>query len=169
MHLCAKLLESCPTLFSPTESPLGSSVYEILQARILEWVAIPFSRGSSPPRDQIWVSCIAGRFFFFFLTIWATRETQMLDAYILGSDVNPILELLIPGIEQPWKLLLLYSRGIGPLCKNLIKWRWSWQKKISIAIWRHEESRAWPTTTAGLLANSQEGAISVKTFWKWNF
>ena len=41
----------------------GSSVDGILQARILEWVAIPFSRGSSRPRDRSWVSCIAGRFF----------------------------------------------------------------------------------------------------------
>ena len=47
-----------------------SSVHGILQARILEWVAIPFSRGSSLPRDQTWVSCTPGRFF----TIWATRE-----------------------------------------------------------------------------------------------
>ena len=44
-------------------SLLGSSVHRILQARILEWVAIPFSRGSSQPRDQTQVSCIAGRFF----------------------------------------------------------------------------------------------------------
>ena len=42
------------------------------QARILEWVAISFSRKSSRPRDQIWVSCIVGRRF----TIWATRETR---------------------------------------------------------------------------------------------
>ena len=48
----------------------GSSVHEILQARILEWVAISFSRGFSWPRDRTWVSCIAGRPF----TIWATRE-----------------------------------------------------------------------------------------------
>ena len=48
----------------------GSSVHGILQARILGWVAIPFSRRSSGPRDWTWVSCIAGRFF----TIWATRE-----------------------------------------------------------------------------------------------
>ena len=41
----------------------GSSVPGIFQARILEWVAISFSRGSSPPRDQTWVSCIAGGFF----------------------------------------------------------------------------------------------------------
>ena len=51
-------------------NPPGSSVYRIFQARILEWVVIPFSRGSSWSRDQTWVSCIAGRLF----TIWATRE-----------------------------------------------------------------------------------------------
>ena len=44
-------------------SPPGSSVHGILQARILEWVAIPFSRGSSQPRDRTPVSYIAGRFF----------------------------------------------------------------------------------------------------------
>jgi len=44
-------------------SPSGFSVHGILQARILEWIAIPFSRGTSQPRDQILVSCIAGRFF----------------------------------------------------------------------------------------------------------
>ena len=56
----------CPTLCVPMDcSPPGSSGHGILQARILEWVAISFSRGSSQPRDQTWVSCIynAGRFF----------------------------------------------------------------------------------------------------------
>ena len=53
-------------------SPPGLSVSGILQARILEWVAIPFFRGSSWPRDWTWVSCIAGEFF----TTWATRETN---------------------------------------------------------------------------------------------
>ena len=48
----------------------GSSVHGILQARILEWVAIPFSKGSSWPKDQTQVSCIAGRLF----TIWTTRK-----------------------------------------------------------------------------------------------
>ena len=43
----------------------GSSVHRILQARTLEWVAMPFSRGSSQHRDRTWVSCIAGRFFIF--------------------------------------------------------------------------------------------------------
>ena len=41
----------------------GSSVHGILQARILEWIAILFRRGSSPPRDRSWVFCIEGRFF----------------------------------------------------------------------------------------------------------
>jgi len=45
-------------------SPPGSSVHGILRARILEWVAITFSRGSSQPRDQTQVSCIAGRFLY---------------------------------------------------------------------------------------------------------
>ena len=52
------------TLCDPLNcSPPGSSVHGILQARVREWVAIPFSRGSSQPRDQIWVSRIARRFF----------------------------------------------------------------------------------------------------------
>ena len=51
-------------------SLLGSSVHGILQARILEWVAISFSRGSLRPRNRTWVSCIAGRFFIY----WAVRE-----------------------------------------------------------------------------------------------
>ena len=50
----------------------GSSDNGVLQARIPEWVAIPFSRGSSQPRDGTWVSCIAGRFF----TVWATKEAR---------------------------------------------------------------------------------------------
>ena len=52
--------------------PLGSSVLGILQARMLEWVAMPFSRGSSHPRDRTQASFIAGRFF----TVWTTREAR---------------------------------------------------------------------------------------------
>ena len=50
---------ACPTLCDPMDCSLpGSSAHGVLQARILEWVAIPFSRGSSRPRDQTQVSCI---------------------------------------------------------------------------------------------------------------
>ena len=55
--------KSCPTLATPWRSLPGSSVHGILQARMLEWVAVSFSRGSFPPRNRTWVSCIAGRFF----------------------------------------------------------------------------------------------------------
>ena len=55
-----------PTLCNPTDY----TVHGILQAKILEWVAFPFPRGSSQPRDQTQVSHTAGRFF----TSWATRE-----------------------------------------------------------------------------------------------
>ena len=52
------------TLFDPTDCiPPGSSIRGIFQARVLEWVAISFFRGSSQPRDRTWVSCIADRRF----------------------------------------------------------------------------------------------------------
>ena len=55
--------QSCPALFDPLDcSPPGSSFHGTLQVRILEWVAITFSKGSSLPRDRTWVSRIAGRF-----------------------------------------------------------------------------------------------------------
>ena len=66
----AELFQSCLTLCDPMDYSLpGYSVHGILRARMLEWVAIPFSRGSSQPRDQTWasfVSCIGKCFFFFF-------------------------------------------------------------------------------------------------------
>ena len=68
MHIHVKVKVSvtqlCLTLCNPTDSCLlGSSVHGILQARILDWVAVFFSRGSSQPSDQTQVSYIAGRFF----------------------------------------------------------------------------------------------------------
>ena len=65
--------QSCPTVCDPVDYSLpGSSVLGIFQARIPEWVAIPFSRGSSQPRDRTQVSCMAGQFF----PVWATREVK---------------------------------------------------------------------------------------------
>ena len=72
---CVKALvtQSCLTLCDLMDcSPLGSSVPGILQARILEWVAITFCRGSFWPRDWTQVSCTAGGFF----TVWATRKAH---------------------------------------------------------------------------------------------
>ena len=74
--------QSCPTLFNPIDySPPGSTVQGILQARILEWVVMPSSIGSSQSRDWIQVSHIADRFF----TAWATREA------LLSHEKNKIM------------------------------------------------------------------------------
>ena len=78
--------QSCLTLCDPTDFSLpGSCIHWILQAVILEWLAIPFSRGPSRPlvwRDRTQVSCIAGRLF----TIWATREAHSVLNYILSPS-----------------------------------------------------------------------------------
>ena len=67
----SEVAQSCPTPSDPMDCSLpGSSVHGILQARILEWVAISFSKGSSQPRDRTWVSRIGGRCF----NLWATRK-----------------------------------------------------------------------------------------------
>ena len=68
--------QSCLTLCDPMNySPSGTSVHGILQARILEWVAIPFSKGFSQSRDWTQVSCTAGRFF----TNWVIRKAPNRD------------------------------------------------------------------------------------------
>ena len=80
----SEVTQACPTLCNPMDCSLpGFSIHGIVQARILEWVAISFSKGSSQPRDQTQVSCIAARLF----TIWATRESQgwIYSAFILSD------------------------------------------------------------------------------------
>ena len=64
MKVKVLVAQPCLTLCNPVDcSPPGSSVHRIFHARMLEWVAMPSSRGSSQPRDQTQVSHIAGRFF----------------------------------------------------------------------------------------------------------
>ena len=71
--------QSCLTLCDPMDCSLpGSSVHGILQGRIVEWVAIVFSRGSSWPRDLTWVFCI---------TVWATSSVKFIPRYIILFDV----------------------------------------------------------------------------------
>ena len=88
--MCVYVTQSCLTLCNPMDcSPPGFSVHGVLRARILEWVAIPFSRGSSRPRDWTCVSCIAGRFF----RIWATREAcTLLEVHIEGIAFLALLK-----------------------------------------------------------------------------
>ena len=89
-----KVAQLCPILCDPVDY----TVHGILQARILEWVAVSFSRGSSQPRDQIQVSHIAGGFF----TRWATREAHKRHNFykkskkvLLISPIGPLKVLTI--------------------------------------------------------------------------
>ena len=79
--VCTRSLQSCLTLYDAMDcSPLGSSVHMILQARILEWIAMPSSRGSSQPRDWThisYVSCIGRRVLY----RWATWEAQLTQSH----------------------------------------------------------------------------------------
>ena len=79
--MCAKLLHSCPTLCNPMNCTLsGSSVPGILQARIWASIAMPSSRGSSPPRDWTHISCsscTAGRFFTTDLLLLLSRFSRV--------------------------------------------------------------------------------------------
>ena len=87
--LCILVAQLYPTLCDPMDcSSPGSSVHGVLQARILEWVATPFSRGSSQHRDRTQVSHMAGRFF----TVWATTEalkpvrTEVIQVHVFQSN-----------------------------------------------------------------------------------
>ena len=90
-----KMAQLCPTLHDPVDY----TVHGILQARILEWVAYPFSRGSSQPRNWIRVSCIAGQFF----TNWVIRKPFSLHStwYYLGfSSVQSLSRVWL--FATPW-------------------------------------------------------------------
>ena len=111
------VVQSCPTLCNPMDcSPPTFS--GILQARILEWVSIPFSRGSSQPRVRTQVSCIAGGFF----TISVTRETLKKGIYIyiyIYTHIHTVLDLfhyrLLQYIEYS---SLCYT--VGPYCLSVL-------------------------------------------------
>ena len=115
--LVALVAKSCPTLVDPKDCSLpGSSVHGILQARILEWVAISSSRSSSQPRNPTQVSCIAGRFFtnwtmysfsvyscHLFLIFFASVESMLFLSFIV-----PIVAWNVPLVS-----LIFLMRSIG--------------------------------------------------------
>ena len=110
----SEVAQSCPTLCDPVDCSIpGSSVHGILQARILEWVTISFSRGTSRPRDQTWASRIEGRRF----NLWATREAlisrEILNPFRVTSDPQDsqksLVKWVIHGIELPSPKLYILS------------------------------------------------------------
>ena len=111
VYICkhSKSLQLCPTLCHPMDcSPPGSSVHGILQARLLEWVALLFSRGASRPRDWTWVSCIAGEFFTTTAIsmfgkvenlIWLQRTPDKLELH--GPENSTLQKKKSPGSLPP--------------------------------------------------------------------
>ena len=90
-----KVAQLCPTLCHPTDcSPPGSSVHGILQAKILEWVAVPFSRGSSQPRDRTQVFHIAGQFF-------TVSVLHLLNPYCILGTLNVFLNC-VSTLQVKW-------------------------------------------------------------------
>ena len=91
----SEVAQSCLTLCDPMDCSLpGSSVHGIFQARVLEWIAISFSSGSSRPRDRTQVPCIVDRRF----TIWATKEVHLIIApikltWVMGGRKNVVTQL----------------------------------------------------------------------------
>ena len=98
-NLTCEVAQSYPTLCDPMDCSLpGSTIHGIFQARILEWVAISFSRRSSQPKDWTRVSSIVGRRF----TIWATRET-LLSTCSKGTLLGPRIRL-----RRTWHLFFFF-------------------------------------------------------------
>ena len=103
--MCVLVTESCLTLCDPIDrSPPSSSVHGILQARVLEWIAMPFSKGSSPPRIELRSPTLQADS----LTVWASRET--LISFYLPN--NPMEEIwLLTPFHRFRKLRLVHHQS----------------------------------------------------------
>ena len=113
----SEVTQSWPTLCDPMDCSLrGSSVHGIFKARVLEWVAISFSRGSSQPRDQTQVSCIASRCF----TVWAT-EFPAFFVYLDNSLLSYVSIANIFSQSVFYLLILLILSFIEQKSESLIK------------------------------------------------
>ena len=136
------------TLVDPMDcSPPDSSVHGILQSRILEWVAILFSRGSSQPRDWTEVSTIAGRFF----TDWATREAYIALAMVLS------LILQFSSVQLLSCVWLFATHGPQHAKEQ---WNKTWARDGSWAVPRCSHPLPSPTSTRGG-SDSKESACNV--------
>ena len=114
-----KVIQLCPTLCHP----MDYTVHGILQARILEWVTFPFSRGCSQPRDRTQVSCTAGRVF----TSWATKEAPLQYKCLLLSPGSTLLiwphQLPLTDMPPPSRQPeLLQEESREKTAKRLLQW-----------------------------------------------
>ena len=120
---------ACPPLCHPMDcSPPGSSVHGIFQARILEWVAISSSRGSSRPRDRNNISCVSctGKQIFYHCTTWVEK---------VMAPHSSTLAWKIPWVEEPGRL---QSMGLWRVGHN-------WATSLSLFTFMHWRRKWQPT------------------------
>ena len=121
--------QSCPTLCDPMDcSPPGSSVHGILQARILELAAMPFSRGSSQSRDWTQVSFIAGGFF----TTWATKKAP--NTWKIHADI------------VFWHRYVLAFSKRGAIWVPSKHFSCDWRGKVVCLCWVNHHKHCYPRT-----------------------
>ena len=129
MRACS-IAQSCQTLGDPMDcSPPGSSVHGIFQARILEWVAIYFSRGSSPHRDQTQVSCI-GRWIPYHCATWEARCYFIVLFFIK----NIYKGIFTTDLYMRLQLILFYLMAIITTEIDQ-QWKWSLHEVLSFLTW----------------------------------
>ena len=112
----SEVTQSCPTLCDPMDCSLpGSSVHGIFQARVLEWVAICFSSGSSQPRNQTWVSFIVGRCFYHLSHQGSPYIKEILQEPCCQASGSPTCSYWIFLRWDPWPELdwILQSLSLG--------------------------------------------------------
>ena len=126
-------------------SPPSSSVHGILQARILESVAIPFSRGSSQPRDWIWASCIADRFFTVWATCWGSFKEGFSSFAAHDNSLGTLFNMEVPCTHpRRFWFRTKVSQGLcisEPLLSSLSKWFFC--KRTAIFTRRNPEGKYW--------------------------
>ena len=145
------LVISCPTLCSPMDCSLpGFSVCIILQARMLEWVAIPFSSGSSQHRDQTQVSCTAANSF----TVWPTRLFFFFPKYdIKWLSYNISQDKHQSTIQESWICGVVGNNSSSSLCTFPGYWKFTQTKPMQVSFVKQKftrKQRIFPRTTGTL-------------------
>ena len=141
----SEVTQLCLTLCDPMDCTiLHSSVHGIFQARVLEWVAVSFSRGSSRPRDQTQVSCTVGRCF----TIWATREVFIIRETqvktTMRCHLTPVRMVIIQNLQTVNAGEGVEERKTSCTVGGNINWYSHYGEQYRDSFKRRNKSTIWP-------------------------
>ena len=143
--------QSCLTFCDTMDcSSPGSSVHGILQVRILEWVAIPFHRGSSWPRDWTTISCVAGRFFTVLASFNQTWKVFrhyffMFFLFFLSSPLRTPITYRLGTLKFSHSWPTLYSLSLTLACLSILEFFSLWWPHLQLekALATHSSTLAW--------------------------